>query len=62
MITPLAETKIETLAAGTTLFTISTSDPDTSQTHTYRYTCTPKAAEDTFELDTSKFASRLESK
>ncbi|XP_060600811.1 protocadherin Fat 4-like isoform X1 [Ruditapes philippinarum] len=53
MITPLAETKIETLAAGTTLFTISTSDPDTSQTHTYRYTCTPKAAEDTFELDTS---------
>lgn len=50
MINGLAESKLENLAAGTILFTISTEDPD-SQTHTYRYTCTPTALEDTFELD-----------
>ena len=50
MITPLAETKLESLAAGDILFKVSTSDPDT-QTHSYRFACTPRAAEDTFTLD-----------
>lgn len=53
MINGLAESKLETLAEGTVLFTVSTEDPD-SQTHTYRYTCDPPAVEDTFEIDASK--------
>lgn len=50
MITPLQETKLETLAAGTVLFTVSTADPD-SQTHTYRFNCDPINGEEIFEID-----------
>lgn len=50
---PLTASKLESLAAGTTLFKVSVSDPDSSQTHTYRYTCSPATGEDTFTLDAS---------
>jgi hypothetical protein len=54
MYTPLQLAELETLPAGEVLFTLDVADPDSSQSHSYRYTCTPTAGEDIFELDVSK--------
>ncbi|XP_052765469.1 protein dachsous-like isoform X4 [Mya arenaria] len=47
----VSDAQLESLAVGTVLFTLTIEDPDTTNTHSYRVSCTPPDGDNSFTID-----------